>query len=450
MNDKKIKLMSEAPVTQAIFKMSIPMVMGMMVQVFYNLVDTFFVGRLGDANQLAAANMALPIFMMLMALASIIGTGASSYISRCLGNKDYEKANQTTTLAVALLVGLSLLITAGGLLAINPIVKALGASEATFGFTKQYVSIMFLGSIGVVCNYAFGQLLRAEGDAMKAMIGMMIGTVVNIILDPIFIFVLNLGVAGAALATVIGNLLGLAYYIVSFAKGKTFLRIQPSLLKYEPVILKEMMKIGLPSSLNQLLMSFAIVLANQIAMSYGELTVAGMGVAMKIITIGTFIFMGFSAGCQPLVGFNYGGKNMKRVEAIIKKGITITSTIGITLAILFGIFASQLIGIFTPEEEVVSIGASFLKVLILSLPFIGSQMVITSSIQAMGKALPAFILSIARQGILYMPLLLLLNRLAGIKGFIFAQPITDVIMIVISATIVFTILKKEHLSHKGV
>ncbi|MGL4344772.1 MAG: MATE family efflux transporter [Cellulosilyticaceae bacterium] len=443
MENKRMRLMSESPVVEAIFKMSIPMVMGMMVQVFYNLVDTFFIGRLGDTNQLAASNMALPVFMMLMAIAGIIGTGASSYISRCLGNKDYEEAHRVTTIATGLLIVLSIVVTIGGLLAIKPIVGMLGATEATFEYTKQYVGIMFMGSIAVMCNYAFGQLLRAEGDAMKAMIGMMIGTVVNIILDPIFIFGLDLGIVGAALATVVGNFLGLVYYIVSFAKGKTLLRIKPKLFGFDKVIYSEIFKIGVPASLNQMLMSFATIIANNIAISYGELVVAGMGVAMKVMTIGTFVFMGFAAGCQPLVGFSYGAKNHARVKEIIQKGIMITSIIGVGLAVLFSVFASGIIGIFTPDEDTVAIGTMILRALVFSLPFVGGQMVTTTSVQAMGKAVAALILSVARQGILYAPLLIVLNKLAGFNGFIYAQPITDVIMIVFAMLIVFKVVGDE-------
>lgn len=443
MNDKRLKLLAETPVSEAIFKMSIPMVMGMMVQVFYNLVDTFFIGRLGDTNQLAAANMALPVFMMLMAIAGIIGTGASSYISRCLGTKDYEEAHRTTTIATGLLILFSLIVTVGGLLGINSIVNMLGATPATFEYTKQYVGVMFMGSIGVMCNYAFGQLLRAEGDAMKAMIGMMIGTVVNIVLDPIFIFGLDLGVLGAALATVIGNLLGLAYYVYSFAKGKTLLRVKPKYFSFNKKILIEIFKIGVPASLSQMLMSFATIIANVIAIGYGELTIAAMGVAMKIMTIGTFVFMGFAAGCQPLVGFNYGAKNSKRVKEIIKKGMIITSIVGVVLAVIFGMFAGGLISVFSPDEEVIAIGTTILRALSLSLPFIGGQMVTTTSVQAMGKGMAALILSIARQGILYVPLLIVLNRVAGFEGFIYAQPITDVIMIGFAIIVVYSVIRKE-------
>lgn len=444
MNNKRLLLMSEAPVTEAIFKMSLPMVMGMMVQVFYNLVDTYFIGRLGDANQLAASNMALPVFMMLMAIAGIIGTGASSYISRCLGNKDFEEAHHATTIAAGLLVILSLVVTVFGLIGCDGIVSMLGATAATFDYTKQYVGIMFIGSIAIMCNYAFGQLLRAEGDAMKAMIGMMIGTVVNIILDPIFIFGLDLGIVGAALATVTGNFLGLAYYVWSFAKGKTLLRIQPKRFGFDRVIYAEIFKIGLPASLNQMLMSFATIIANNIAIGYGELTVAGMGVAMKIMTIGTFVFMGFAAGCQPLVGFSYGAKNHARVKEVIQKGIIITSIIGIGLAIVFGVFARGMIGVFTPDEEVIGIGTTILRALVFSLPFIGGQMVTTTSVQAMGKGIEALILSVTRQGILYVPLLILLNKLGGFEGFIYAQPITDVITLMLAMVIVFRVLSREH------
>ena len=161
------------------------------------------------------------------------------------------------------------------------------------------------------------------------------------------------------------------------------------------------------------------------------------------MTIGTFVFMGFAAGCQPLVGFNYGAKNHSRVKEIIQKGIIITSIIGVCLATLFGVFASGLISVFTPDQEVVEIGTTILRVLIFSLPFIGGQMVTTTSVQAMGKGIAALILSIARQGILYVPLLIILNKLAGFEGFIYAQPITDAIMLVFAFIIVFRVLAQE-------
>ena len=443
MEDKKILILRDEKVSKAILKLSIPMVMGMMVQVLYNLVDTYFIGMLNDSNQLAAANIALPVFMMLMAIAGIVGSGASSYISRCLGNKNYEEANKTISIATGILIIMSLIVMIGGIIMSPGMAKGLGANEATFDYTYKYIVIMFIGAIPVMCSYALGQLLRSEGNVMQSVIGLALGTVVNIVLDPIFIFTFKMEITGAAIATVLGQTSTLLYFIYAYSKGKTTLKINLKQFKYDQNIFKEIFTIGVPASLNQMLMGVATIVANNIAVTYGNVTVAGMGVAMKIMTIGTFVFMGFSAGCQPLVGYNYGCNNIPRVKEIIKKGIFITSLIGLGLALIFGVFANSLIGLFASEAEVINKGAIILRALMISLPFVGGQMISTTSAQSMGKVVVAFILSISRQGILYMPLLLLLNKLFGFSGFVYAQPITDIIMIIFSSILLFKVMPKS-------
>lgn len=444
MEDKKILILRDEKVSKAILKLSIPMVMGMMVQVLYNLVDTYFIGMLNDSNQLAAANIALPVFMMLMAIAGIVGSGASSYISRCLGNKDYEEANKTISIATGILIIMSIIVMIGGIILSPGMAKGLGANEATFDYTYKYIVIMFIGAIPVMCSYALGQLLRSEGNIMQSVMGLLLGTVVNIVLDPILIFTFKMEITGAAIATVLGQTSTLLYFIYAYSKGKTTLKINLKHFKYDKNIFKEIFTIGVPASLNQMLMGLATVVANNIAVTYGNVTVAGMGVAMKIMTIGTFVFMGFSAGCQPLVGYNYGCNNIPRVKEIIKKGIFITSLIGIVLAVIFGVFANSLIGLFASDAEVINKGAIILRALMLSLPFVGGQMVSTTSAQSMGKVVVAFILSISRQGILYVPLLLLLNKLFGFSGFIYAQPITDMVMILFSSILLFKVMPKSN------
>lgn len=443
MDEKRINLLANESVSKAILKLSIPMIMGMLFQVFYNLVDTYFIGKLGDPNQLAAANLALPIFTLSMGIASIIGTGASSYISRCLGKNDYEEANKTTTIAVALLAIASLIVTVVGLIFINPLVTTLGAKGDTYSYTYQYIIIMLIGSVGVMGNFALGQLLRAEGNVMKSTMGLIIGTILNIILDPIFIFVFDLGVAGAALATIIGNIVGTIYYILCFVKGDTSLKINFKLFKFDKVIFGEIFKIGLPSSLTQVLVGFATIVANNIAVYYGTLTVAGMGVAMKIMMIGTFIFIGFSTGCQPIIGYNYGAGNIKRVKETIKQGIKITAIVGLVLFLVFTFSSDILISLFTDDTLVIEKGSAILKALSLSLPFMGGTMIATSATQSMGKAIPALVLSVSRQGLLYIPLLIILNKIAGFNGFIYSQPITDVLMIMFSSIYLLNILRKE-------
>ncbi len=443
MNESRLNLLEKEDVTKALLKLSIPMIMGMMMQVFYNLVDTYFIGRLEDPNQLAAANIAFPVFVLLMAIANIIGTGAASYISRCLGKKDYENANKTASISFMLVVIFSLIVTIFGVLFCSRIVKLLGTSDEVYNYTYEYVKIMFLGSITVIGSFTLGQIIRSEGDMKTFVRGMMTGTILNIILDPVFIFTFNMGIKGAAIATIIGYSVSLIYYLSCFISGKSILKINKNYMIYDKVILGEIFKIGIPGSLNQMLMGVANVVSNNIAITYGTLTVAGIGVAMKVMMIGTFIFIGFSSGTQPFIGFNYGANNLDRVKEAVKKSVTMTTIIGIILAIIFYLFSENIIRTFISDNDVVKEGSIILKVLLLSLPFIGGQMIATVTSQSLGKAVLSTILSISRQGLLYIPLIILLNKFFGFNGFIYAQPITDVIMITLSLFLISNMLSKE-------
>ncbi len=441
MNDKRIKILGQAPVTQAILKMSLPVVMGMMVQVLYNLVDTFFIGKLGDANQLAAANLTTPLFMIMMAIAGIIGTGASSYISRSLGENDYDRANKTLSTGLAIVVVLSALVTILGLVFLTPLMKALGASEQVLPFASDYCFVLFLGSALIMCNFTMGQLLRSEGAAMPSMVGMAVGTVVNTILDPVFIFGFDMGMRGAAIATVIGNAVGFMYYITYYLSGKPILKLSIHNVSFDKKIWGQIWGIGTPASISQLLMSISMIILNNLAATYGDIVVAGMGVANKIMTIGTFVFMGFAGGCQPLVGFNYGAKNYKRVNEIIKKGILITAGVGVTLFALFSIFANGLIRIFANDmSEVISQGTVILRALAWSLIVLGPQMLANTTVQAFGKAKASLFLSVSRQGVFFIPLLFLFNRLFAFGGLVYAQPVTDVVTLALALFVLKTIL----------
>ena len=294
-----------------------------------------------------------------------------------------------------------------------------------------------------MCSYALGQIIRSEGNILQSVIGLVLGKFVNIVLDPIFIFGFNMEIKGAAIATVIGQTSTLIYFIYSFMSGKTTLKINLKQIKYDKNIFKEIFTIGIPASLNQMLMGIATVIVNNVAVAYGTIVVASMGVAMKIMTIGTFIFMGFSAGCQPLVGYNYGCKNIPRVKEIIKKGIIITSMIGLTLVLIFGIFTKPIIGLFSNDTKVIEEGVKILRALMLSLPFVGGQMISTTAAQSMGRAVVAFILSISRQGLVYIPLLIILNKAFGLSGFIYAQPMADVIMLTFSSILLFKVILKD-------
>ena len=441
-SNKQTELMGKAPVTRAILKMSIPVVCGMMVQVLYNLVDTFFIGKLHDQNQLAAANITAPIFMLMMAMAAIVSTGAASYISRCLGRKDNESANRTLSTGLAICAGLAVLVMTAGLTLIKPFITLLGATEAMYPYALSYASVMFIGTLPVMLSYTGGQLVRSEGAAMPSITGMILGTVINVILDPIFIFGLNMGIRGAAIATVLGNTAAMAYYIWYYVSGRSLVKFKLKFICGERTIWGQIFAIGVPATLSQFLMSGATIICNNLAKPYGENAVAGMGVAGKLMYIGTFIFMGFAAGCQPLIGYNYGAKNFPRVKAIIRSGMLMTEGIGIVLTVLFGVFAYELVAVFTPLPEVISAGATVLSIYMWTFVLLGPQMLASTTIQAFGKAKASLLLSIARQGLFYIPLLFLLNSSFSFKGLLWAQPVADAITLTLGLSLLVVIFRK--------
>lgn len=443
-------ILSEMPVQQAIMKMSLPVVFGMMVQVLYNLVDTWFIGKIGDASQLAAANIASPVFIILMAVSNIVGTGAASYISRCLGEKNKDRANETLSIGIMLCIVSGAIIGILGLIFLKPFVLLLGASAEVYPFAASYSGIMISFSIIVMCNFAVGQLMRSEGAAMESIVGMLIGTVVNIVLDPIFIFVFKMGMAGAAVATILGNTSGLIYYFLFYKKGKSLVNFSFKNIKLEKTIFKEIFKIGIPATLSQLLMSVALIICNNLAASYGTNAIAGMGISTKLIYIGTFIFMGFGAGTQPLVGYNYGAKDYDRVNSIIKTGIKTTEIIGAVLFVAFYILATPMVRVFTPIDEIVYWGARVLRLQIFLFLVVGPQMIANTSIQAFGKGKATLFISIARQGLFFIPLLFVMNHFFGFTGLLIAQPIADGLTAIIAVAILLKILKQEETTRRNI
>ena len=431
-DDARIRILAEEKPAKAVVKLGVPLIAGMCIMVLYNLVDTYFIGLLHDDYQLAAVNLAYPVMMVMIALSNMVGTGASSLIARSLGAGEMDKANHTLTSAFLLTVVNSAIVAAVGLVLLPQIVGGLGAQQNTFGFTQAYVRVLFLGSILVMGNYTFGQLLRSEGSVKQSVAGMVVGTVANIALDPVFIFVLGRGVEGAAIATVLGNAAGMGVSLAFYQRGSTLLKPQARFIQPTAEILREIFWVGVPATLETLLTSAAYIVNNNLAVGYGELTVAAMGVAQKILSLGSYIYQGFAAGTQPIMGYNYGAKNYRRMLDVLRAGVTVVSATELAVMAVCGIFAPQLIGIFTQSPEVVATGAKVLRALMCILPFVGATSMSRMSFQAMGKPQFAFAITLVRQLILYVPLLLLLNRVFGFDGMIWAQPVTELIMMSVS------------------
>ena len=442
-DDARIRILAEEKPAKAVVKLGVPLIAGMCIMVLYNLVDTYFIGLLHDDYQLAAVNLAYPVMMVMIALSNLVGTGAGSLIARSLGAGDRTKAAHTLTSAFLLTVVNSAIVAATGMALLPQIVGGLGAQENTFGFTQSYVRVLLLGSLLVMGNYTFGQLLRSEGSVKQSVAGMVVGTVANIVLDPVFIFVLGRGVEGAAIATVLGNAAGMATSLFFYLRGSTLLRPQASLIRPTVEILREIFWVGVPATLETLLTSAAYIVNNNLAVAYGELTVAAMGVAQKILSLGSYIYQGFAAGTQPIMGFNWGARNYRRMLDVLRAGVCVVSVTELAVMAVCGIFAPQLIGIFSQSPEVMATGAKVLRALMWILPFVGATSMSRMSFQAMGKPQYAFAITLVRQLVLYVPLLLLLNRIFGFNGMIWAQPVTELVMMGVSVGMLV------HIIHSG-
>ena len=441
--DKRIFTLSEEKPVKAVVKMGVPLIAGMFIMVLYNLVDTYFIGLMHDDYQLAAVNLAYPVMMITIAVSNMIGTGSSSLIARSLGADDREKANHTLTVGFMLTIINSMIVAAVGLIFLQSIVQGLGAKDNTTIYTEQYVRIILLGSLFTMGNYTFGQLLRSEGSVKYSIVGMIVGTIVNIILDPIFIFTLHLQIQGAAIATIIGNGCGMAVSLLFYIRGKTLLKPALKYIKPTAEILKEIFWVGVPASLETLLTSAAYIVNNNLAVGYGELTVAAMGIAQKVLSLGSYVYQGFAAGTQPIMGYNYGAKNYTRMMNVLKAGVMVVSGTELVLMGLYGIFAPLLIGIFTESAEVILIGTMVLRTLMFILPFVGAVSMCRMSFQAMGKPQYAFGITLVRQLILYVPLLLILNYIFGLGGMLWAQPVTEMIMMVSSILLLYGVIRRE-------
>lgn len=280
-SDKRIYTLSEEKPAKAVVKMGVPLIAGMFIMVLYNLVDTYFIGLTHDDYQLAAVNLSYPVMMVMIAISNMVGTGASSLIARCLGANDNEKARHTLTAGFVLTVLNSLIVAAVGLLLLTAIVKGLGAKDNTFAYTRQYVEILMYGSIFTMGNYSFGQFLRSEGSVTYSIVGMIVGTIANIVLDSLFIFTFGLQIRGAAIATIIGNAAGMAASLFFYISSKTLLTPSVKYIRPNAKILGEIYWVGIPASLETLLSSAAFIVNNNLAVAYGELTVAAMGIAQK-------------------------------------------------------------------------------------------------------------------------------------------------------------------------
>lgn len=444
MQTDNLDLMEKAPVSKAILKLSIPTVLSTIVTLLYNLTDTYFIGLLDDPIQLGAISLAFPVFLVVQAIGNIFGNGAPSYISRRLGSKHYDEVKKTSAVSIYLAVLATIVMTVLYFVFKNPILNVLGTSPETLGPTRDYLNIIVGFGFVLTLQVVLPALLRAEGKVKEAVIGMVIGTVLNIILDPIFILGFHLGVAGAAWATIAGNVFAVIYYLVVYLKGETMLSIFPRDFKPSGRILSEVLKIGLPASIAQVLMSVSNILLNNLASGYGDYVISAYGVAGKLISMVFMVMIGYVSGYMPFAGYNYGANNIKRMMSALKFTL-LTSTAGciILLIPLLG-FSNLYMSAFTSDKDIIQTGMMFLHAQAFAIPFLGIQLTMMCTFQATGKAVHALVVNLGRQCLFYIPLLYIFNSLFKLPGLMYAQTAADILTTITAVLIGIHMLRHLH------
>lgn len=427
MKDNTIAVFEKAPVPQAVLKNAIPAMAAMLMVLIYNLADTFFIGQTHNDILVAAVSLTTPVFLLFMAVGSIFGIGGTSVISRSLGEGKAEYAKKVCSFCMWSCVAAGVLMSVLFLLSMEQILTLIGASADTWEPAKTYLTIVALGGPFVLLSNCYSNILRAEGQPNKAMIGQILGNLLNVVLDPLMILGFHWGIAGAAIATVIGNIAGAGYYMLYFLQGKSALSIHIRDFSLKDQICTGVLSIGIPASLGSLLMSVSQIIVNAQMAGYGDMALAGMGVAMKVTMMTGMVCIGFGQGVQPLLGYCVGAKLWNRFKKIMRFSIFFSFGLSAVMTGLCYLLRSSIIRVFLTEPSSFDYALTFTSILLTTSVLFGVFYVLTNSLQAMGAAVQALIINISRQGIIYIPALYMLQTLLEAEGLAWAQPVADLL-----------------------
>lgn len=450
-----IKIFSTYSIPKAVGALAVPSMLGMLINIVYNLADTFFVGQTGDKNQVAAVSVSMPLFLFFLALGNLFGVGGCAFISRSLGEGKRDQIKTISSFCIYSGLGIGAVIAVVMLIFRRPMLLVAGATEATIDFAGDYLFWVLIGSPFVVTSIVACNLIRGEGAAKDSMIGMVIGQVVNIILDPVFIlssgdklfslrlpFGFGMGVAGAAIATVLGNVVSVLYFLIYFLRGKSILSITPKRFSAKNGIAKGVISVGTPAAMNNVLMSLSNIVVNMFLVKYGESAIAAMGVAMKANLLVVMLQIGLAQGIQPLIGYCYGAKEYGRMKKGIRFGMMCNIIIGASVTVFYLLYRQQVIRMFIDNADVVDYGVKMLTALMSPGVVLGIMFIINFAFQGMGKGVQSFILAAGRQGLIYLPMLFIMDKFVGLEGLVWAQPVADVVCIVISVIMFLSTMKK--------
>ena len=443
---KKYQLMTETPVSRLIPRMALPCVVSMLVTAFYNMADTFFVGMLKSNAATGAVGVVFSLMAIIQAIGFFFGQGSGNFISREIGHKNYQEASEMASTGFFSALATGILICVLGLLFLEPLAYLLGSTDTILPYTKAYLSVILLGTPWMTSSLVLNNQLRFQGSAAYAMVGITSGAVLNIGLDPLLIFVLDLGIAGAAWATIISQFVSFCLLLIGCTKGGN-LQINLSHVKLKPYYYLWIFKGGLPSLARQGLASVATICLNQAARTYGDAAIAAMGVVQRIMMFGGSAMIGFGQGFQPVCGFNYGAKLFKRVQEGFWFCVKFCTSVLLVAAVCGWIFSPNLIGIFLKTDPlVIEYGSQALRLQALTFPLVGWITIANMMLQTIGKTVKASLLAMSRQFLFFVPVILTLPGFLGILGVQLSQPIADFCSFLLAVLLSISVLRE--MSHE--
>ncbi len=441
--EEQRKRILNGSIRSLLFQFSMPAIIGMLVSALYNMVDTLFVGQGVGPLAISALTIVLPIQLVIMAVGIMIGVGSASVISRALGANDREKALSAAENSIILTLILSTLFMVPAYIFMDKLLYFFGASSETFSMAKDYMSIILIGFISFSFSITANNLIRAEGKPRAAMYTMLIGALSNIVLDPIFIFVLKMGVRGAAIATIISQFISVIFVISFFASNKSIYKLKLKLFRLRFPISKEIISVGFPSFALQIVGSLVFLIFNRSVLHYGnDLYIAIMGIGLRILNLIEMPIIGIAQGFSTLVSFNFGARLYKRIRSILKEAVIWTVVIAGAGFIAMMFFPGPILSIFTKDNSLINMGITPLRLIVILLPFVGFQVLGGSLFQAIGKTVPALMIILSRQLLFLIPAVLVLPLFLGLPGVWVAIPVANFLSLIVTFIFVYWQMKQ--------
>lgn len=441
--DHKFRWLTTAPIPGLISRLAIPTIISMLITSLYNMADTYFVGSLGTSAQ-GAVGVVFSLMAIIQAIGFMFGNGAGNYVSRLLGQKECGKAEEVASICfyTSLLVGI--LFTVLGLLFLDPLVQCLGATETILPYARDYARYILLGAAPMIASLVLNNLLRFSGNATYAMVGITVGAVINIVLDPLLIFRFEMGISGAAIATVISQVISFLILLVnSFRQGN--IPVRWSNFAWDQEVLCIILRGGLPSLYRQGLASIASILMNWAARPFGDAAIAAMAIVSRFSMFSGSAIIGFGQGMQPVCGFNYGAKLYTRVRAAFLFCIKVSTIALLVIASAGILFAPQIVLLFQKNDpQVIWLGVTALRCQLFALPTLGMSVMNMMLFQTVGENKRATVMAMARQGLFFIPLVIVLPHFLDFAGIMIAQPVSDICACLLSVPLCHSFLKKLH------